>query len=76
MLELVGVTAMDTSVAEFTVSVEDPDIPPDVALIVVEPAVTDVAKPLEPAALLMVATPAVDEFQVTDVVRSCVVLSE
>jgi hypothetical protein len=48
---------------------------PDVAIIVVEPAATDVAIPLEPA-LLMVATPAVNEFQVTDVVRSCVVLSE
>ena len=53
-----------------------PDMLPDVAVIVVKPAATDVAKPLEPAALLMVATPAVDEFQVTAVVRSCVVLSE
>jgi hypothetical protein len=76
MLGLVGVTVMETSVAEVTVSVVDPDILPDVALIVVEPAVADVAKPLEPAVLLMAATPAVDEFQVTAVVRSCVVLSE
>ena len=50
---------MDTSVAEVTVSVVDPDLPPDVAVIVVEPAATDVARPLEPAALLMVATPVV-----------------
>jgi hypothetical protein len=76
MLGLVGLTAMDTSVAEVTVSVVDLDILPDVAVIVVEPAATDVAKPLEPPALLMAATPAVDEFQVTAVVRSCVVLSE
>jgi hypothetical protein len=73
---LAGVTFMDTSVAEVTVSVVDPDILPDVAVIVVEPAATDVAKPLELAALLMDATPAVDEPQVTAVVRFCVELSE
>jgi hypothetical protein len=76
MLGLIGVTAIDTSVAEVTVSVVNPDILPDVAVIVVEPAATDVAKPLELAALLMDATPAVDELQVTAVVRFCVVLSE
>jgi hypothetical protein len=76
MLELVGVIARDTSTAEVTVRVADPDMLPDVAVIVVEPAATDVAKPLEPAALLMAATPAADEFQVTAVVRFCVVLSE
>jgi hypothetical protein len=76
MLGLAGVTVMDTSVAEVTVSVVDPDILPDIAVIVVEPAATDVAKPLEPAALLTAATAAVDEFQVTAVVKSCVVLSE
>ena len=76
MLGLVGLTAMDTSVAEVTVSVVDPDILPDVAVIVVEPAATDVAKPLEPVALLMAATPPADELQVNAVVTSCVVLSE
>ena len=76
MLGLVGVTAMDTSVAGVTVSVVDPVILPDVAVIVVEPAATDVARPFEPAALLMVATPTADEPQVTAVVRSCVELSE
>lgn len=49
---------------------------PDVAVIVVEPAATEVAKPLEPDALLMDAIPALDEFQVTVVVRFCVELSE
>jgi hypothetical protein len=67
---------MDTSVAEVTVSVVEPEILPDVAVIVVDPAVADVAKPLEPAALLMAATPEADEPQVTAVVRFCVVLSE
>ena len=76
MLGLVGLTAMDMSVAEVTVNVVDPDILPDVAVIVVEPVVTEEAKPLEPAALLMAATPVADEFQVTAVVRSWVVLSE
>jgi hypothetical protein len=70
MLGFAGVIAMDTSVAGVTVSVVEPDVLPNVAVIVVEPAVTDVARPLEPAALLTVATPAVSEFQVTDVVRS------
>jgi hypothetical protein len=73
---LAGVIATDTSVAEVTVSAADPDILPDVAVIVVEPAATDVAFPLEPAALLMVATADADDFQVTDVVKFCVVPSE
>jgi len=59
-----------------TVSAAVPTVLPDVAVIVVEPTATGVAKPLDPAALLMVATPAVNEFQVTDAVRSCVELSE
>jgi hypothetical protein len=42
---------------------------PDVALIVVEPAAMDVASPWEPAALLIVAIPVLEEFQVTSVVR-------
>ena len=76
MLGLVGFTAMDTSVAEVTVSKVEPDMLPDVAVIVVEPADTEEVNPLEPAALLMPATAASDELQVTVVVTSCVVLSE
>jgi hypothetical protein len=76
MLGPVGVTVRDTSVAEVTVRVVDPEILPDVAVIVVEPAATEVARPFEPTALLIAATPAVDELQVTAVVRFCVVLSE
>jgi hypothetical protein len=74
MLGLVGVTVMDTSVAEVTVSAVDPDILPDTAVIVVEPAATEVASPLEPAALLIVANPVLDELQVTAAVMFCVVL--
>jgi hypothetical protein len=76
MLEVAGVTAMDTRVAEVTVSAVVPTTLPDVAVIVDEPAATDVANPLEPAALLMAAIDVADDFQVTDVVRFCVVLSE
>ena len=76
MLGLVGVTPMDTSVAGVTVSVMVAEILPDVAVIVVVPVDTEVASPLDPAALLIVATPVFEEFQVTDAVRSCLVLSE
>jgi hypothetical protein len=64
-----GVTAIDTSVAAFTVSDVEPDILPDVAVIVVDPAATEVARPFEPVALLIDATPVLDELQVTVVVR-------
>jgi small neutral amino acid transporter SnatA (MarC family) len=73
---LVGVIATDTSIAGFTVRVVDPDMLPDVAVTVVAPAATDVAKPCEPEALLIVATPALDELQVTAAVSICVVSSE
>ena len=73
---LVDVTAIDTSVAELTVRVVEPEMLPEVAVIVVLPAATGVTCPLEPAALLMVATDALDELQVTDVVIFCVLLSE
>ncbi len=67
-----GVTAIDTSVAGVTVSVVEPDMLPDDALIVVVPAATVAAKP----ELFIVAMPVFDELQVTAVVRFCVVLSE
>jgi len=67
---------MDTSIAGVTASAVDPDMLPEVAVIVVEPAAIEAARPLDPAVLLMVATEAADEFQLTAVVRSCVVLSE
>jgi hypothetical protein len=73
---LIGVTAMDTSVAEVTIKEVVAEILPDAAVIVVCPVATEVANPLEPAALLMVATAVSDEPQVTDAVKSCVVPSE
>ena len=69
MVGLAGVIASDTSVAAVTVSVAVPDTLPDVAVIVVEPAATEVALPLEPAALLIAATVVYDELQDTAVVR-------
>jgi hypothetical protein len=76
MLGLVGVIAMETNDAVVMVSVVDPEMLPDVALIVVEPAAIDVASPLDPAALLIVAAPVLEEFQVTKLVKSCVEPSE
>ena len=76
MLGLVGVIAMDASVAGVTVNVVDPEMLPDTAVIVVDPVATAAANPLEPVALLIVVTPVLDELQVTAVVMSCVVLSE
>ena len=70
MLGLVGVTATDTNVADVTVSVVLPEIAPLVAEIVVPPTAAELAKPCEPAALLIVATLALDEAQLTWVVRS------
>src|SRR5260370_20111173 len=75
MLGVVGVTVIVDRVAAVTVSVVLPETPPKVAVIVVVPAATDVAKPCEPPALLIVATAVLDELQVTSVVRPCVVKS-
>src|SRR5689334_16266931 len=76
--EFGGVTAIDWSTAALTYNVADPEMPLNVAVIVVPPAltVTPVARPSEPAALLIVATLGTDEAQVDDVVRFCVELSE
>jgi hypothetical protein len=76
MLGLVGVIAKDTSVAGFTVRVVDPDMLPDVAVMVLVPAATEVARPFEPVVLLIDATLVLEEFQATVSVRSCVELSE
>jgi hypothetical protein len=73
---LLGVTAMEDSVAAVTVSVVDPEIPPDAAVTVVEPVATGVARPCEPPALLMLAMVVDDEPHVTVVVRFCVEPSE
>lgn len=53
-----------------------PETPVKVAVIVVEPRVTLVARPFEPPALEIVATPVADDAQVTEVVMSAFVASE
>lgn len=72
ILALTGVTAMETSVADVTVRVADPEMSPDVAVMVVKPVEIPVVT--FPAAL-MEALAGTDEVQATAAVRSCVVLS-
>ena len=72
MLGFAGVTPNDTSVAAVTVKFVDPDIPPRVALIAVEPGLSVVANPFDPGRLLTDATLATDELHETELVRSCV----
>jgi hypothetical protein len=73
---LAGVTVIEPRVAGVTVRVVEPEMLPDVAVIIVVPAATDVAFPFDPAVLLMVATDSAEELQITDVVISFVLLSE
>src|SRR5690242_17040758 len=71
-----GVTWIDTSVAAVTVSTALGEVTPlRAALMLLVPTPAAVATPLEPPALLMLATLALSEAQVTAVVRSCVELS-
>ncbi len=70
ILGLAGVTATDTSVAEVTVRLVEPEMLPEAAVMVVLPTAADEAFPLEPAVLLIAATEEADELQVTDAVRS------
>lgn len=69
----VGVTVIDTSSAGVMVSVVTPDMLPNVAVMVVEPTPTDVARPCVP---VIVETRVSEELHTTDDVISCVVLSE
>jgi hypothetical protein len=64
-----GVTAIDTKDG-LTVSVVELEIDPEVALMVAVPVATALARPFDPAALLIVATLVFEELQVTDWVRS------
>jgi len=66
MLGLGGVTAIDTSAAADTVKVTGVDvIPPMAAVMALAPTLTGVASPMEPAALLIVATDVAAEAQIT-----------
>jgi hypothetical protein len=53
---------------ELTVRSVDPETPPLLAVVVAVPAASDAASPLEPVALLIVATAVSDELQVAEVV--------
>ena len=64
-----GVTLIDVRVSPATVRVVEPDIVPSTALIVVDPAPIEVARPFEPAALLIAATAVRADCQVTLEVR-------
>ena len=69
---LAGVTAMETSLAAVTVRVVDPEILPEVAEIVDDPALSAEARPPE----VIVAVAVLEEAQVTLLVRFWVLLSE
>lgn len=75
-LGLEGVTAMDTRVADVTVRVVLPEILPDVAVMVVVPIPNIVVNPFDAEASLNVAFAVSKEPHTTDVVKSCVLLSE
>ena len=72
MLGFVGETAIETSVAGVIVSVVDPDMLPNVAVIVVVPAAPEMASPV----LLIVETSVFDDLQLTNDVIFDVVPSE
>jgi len=65
----VGFSVSEESEGGVTVRLVEPMIKPEVAVIVVEPVPTLVAKPWLPAELLMLATLVADELQLTEVVR-------
>ena len=76
MLGIGGVIAIDTNVAGVTVKVTGAEVmPPMAAVMRLVPAATDVARPLKPATLLIIATEVVDDAQVTEVVIFWVELS-
>jgi hypothetical protein len=66
-----GVTAIETSAAELTVMVAEALIVPRLALIKVEPPLKPLANPV----LLIPATAGVEELQLTNVVKFCVLPS-
>ena len=74
-VEPAGVTWIVERIAAVTVRPVEPDTPPNVAVMVVDPTPAPVARPWEPTALEIVATDAAEEVQVTWVVRSWMVLS-
>lgn len=76
ILAVVGVTAIETIVADVTVSTVVPETSPTLAMMLVVPAARPDASPYEPALLPTEATVVLEELQVAEAVRSLVVLSE
>jgi len=74
--EFEGVIAMDTSDAESTVSAALPLMLPLLAVMLALPGLVELARPLKPAALLIVATLGLFELQVTELLMFKVELSE
>jgi hypothetical protein len=66
-----GVTEIKVRTAAFTLSVEDPEIAPELAVMVVVPWATLVASP----PLVIVATEVADEAHFTVLLRFCVLPS-
>ena len=75
ILGTAGITVIDTSAAGVTVSVVDPLMVPDVAVMVVCPSETLAACPTLGAVVLIVATLGTDEVQATELVMSNVLPS-
>ena len=71
-----GVIAIAVSAAGVTVKAVDPETDPDVAVIVVAPTATVLARPCVPAPLLIVAMLVAVEFQFAVEVRLRVLPSE
>ena len=69
MVAVCGLTRILTSAAAVTISDALPEIEPEVAVIVVLPTATLVAKPALAAALLIVAIVPSDELQYAEAVR-------
>ena len=77
ILGWIDVTVIDTNAAGVTVNVTAGEVMPLIAAVMLlVPIVAEVARPLEPAALLIVATAGVADAQVTDVVKFWVELLE
>jgi hypothetical protein len=70
-----GVTTIDTSAAAVTVTVVDPMIEPDVAVMLAVPSPTLVASPVVAPVVLIVAVMGVSEVHCTVAVMSCVLPS-
>ena|SRR5215469_14927392 len=75
MVGVIGERAIEINAAGLIVNVATPEIEPDVALIVVEPTLSDCAKPAVGGDTLMIATVGSDDVHWAELVRSCIVPS-